>query len=241
VTFLPNYILFPSLDAMDVTMDANRTCTNEWLQRGHSDLPLFDPSTEFANKFDFYNEQWDDKSFNQFGAESYHSTEQFSPRATFSDSDDYFTLNHVYAISPTIGDTPALSPTITQSSDLIEPIPLVVGVSKRKRGRPQASARKRSSGSSEIYDSHDSPTSKVRRTPHNQVERKYREGLNTEMERLRLAIPATARWEDGSGPSSSNGSSRPSKAMVLACAIDYIKDIERQRDLLLHENSILRR
>jgi len=63
------------------------------------------------------------------------------------------------------------------------------------------------------------------------------------MERLRLAIPATARWENGSSssPSALAGSLKPSKAMVLACAIDYIREVERERDELAEENMTLKR
>jgi len=217
------------MNNMDVSFETNSAFTNEWLQQGYPDLGLYDPSSDYANDFDLYSPVWDEKPLGQLGGESSYQ----SPTATFSDSDDYFTLNHNHAITPRIEDTPALSPT-RSTHTFSDGVPSPTELPKRKRGRPRASARKESI-SSATY--HDSPASKSTRTPHNQVERKYREGLNAEMERLRLAIPATARWENGSGA----GSPKPSKAMVLACAIDYIKDIERQRDLLLRENSLLRR
>jgi hypothetical protein len=73
---------------------------------------------------------------------------------------------------------------------------------------------------------------------HTQVERKYREGINMQLERLRRAVPtipqavptlpqavgADAIWV-----------AKPSKGMVLAAAIDYISRIERERDAALNE------
>ncbi|KAF3001560.1 hypothetical protein E8E13_009806 [Curvularia kusanoi] len=66
------------------------------------------------------------------------------------------------------------------------------------------------------------------RVPHNQVERKYREGLNSEIEKLRRAVP-TLPQSDEIGVI---GQPKPSKAVVLAAAVDYIKSTERERDEL---------
>jgi len=65
--------------------------------------------------------------------------------------------------------------------------------------------------------------------PHKQVERKYREGLNLSFERLRRAVPTLPRSVD----SDVMGSAKPSKGMVLAAAIEYIKRIEMERDAAL--------
>jgi len=73
------------------------------------------------------------------------------------------------------------------------------------------------------------------RTPHNVIERKYRESLNSEMERLRLTVPLTARWE--TNVCATIGKPKPSKAIVLAAAISYIHDLERERDTLRMENA----
>ncbi|KAH7111746.1 hypothetical protein B0J11DRAFT_542899 [Dendryphion nanum] len=62
--------------------------------------------------------------------------------------------------------------------------------------------------------------------PHNQVERKYREGLNSEMERLRCTVPVLSQNE----MDAVIGRPKPSKAMVLSCAIKYIKEIEHDRN-----------
>ncbi|KAH6618998.1 hypothetical protein C7974DRAFT_40353 [Boeremia exigua] len=100
----------------------------------------------------------------------------------------------------------------------------------RKRGRPRLDR----AGSSPA-----SPHSKAQKTgrlPHNQVERKYREGLNAELERLRRAVPSLPQ----SGEAGAMGQPKPSKAMVLASAIEYIRRLEAERDALKADNARLR-
>jgi hypothetical protein len=95
----------------------------------------------------------------------------------------------------------------------------------RKRGRPRldrVESQTHPSGSSSAKSQH------TGRLPHNQVERKYREGLNTELERLRKAVPTLANSEQGDAM----GQPKPSKAMVLSKAIDYIKQVEREKEAL---------
>lgn len=98
----------------------------------------------------------------------------------------------------------------------------------RKRGRPrlyrQSNASSEGSSASEkvLYP---------QRLPHNQVERKYREGLNMELERLRRAVPTLPQSEKADVM----GAAKPSKAMVLAAAIDYIKKVEKERDAAIYE------
>ncbi|KAF2873123.1 hypothetical protein BDV95DRAFT_568841 [Massariosphaeria phaeospora] len=89
-------------------------------------------------------------------------------------------------------------------------------VPRRKRGRPRRSR----SGT------HNSDVSRKERQPHNLVERRYRDGLNGELERLRRAIPTLFQSKDFDNM----GSPRLSKAMVLASGIEYIKTLERERD-----------
>jgi len=217
--------------------DPNSTSTNDWLEQNHSDLSLWDQSSDYANNFELYSalDSWDSNSFSPLETELYQS-----PTSNLSDCDDYFTLNENHAIHPTIEDTPTLSPTLSYRT-ISSPTPSPISPPRRKRGRPRTTCRKDSPTATST--NHNSLITKSTRTPHNQVERKYREGLNFEMERLRLAIPATARWENGSSSSgaSSANSLKPSKAMVLACAIDYIQEVERERDALLCEKSSLRR
>jgi len=66
--------------------------------------------------------------------------------------------------------------------------------------------------------------------PHTEVERKYREKLNAELERLRRAVPMLPQSD-----ATDTGAVKPSKSMVLAVAIDYIKELERQRDAAVEE------
>lgn len=101
---------------------------------------------------------------------------------------------------------------------------------QRKRGRPRLDR------SNSDTSSTSSKCQRTSRLPHNQVERKYREGLNAELERLRRAVPTLPQCEEGGVM----GQPKPSKAMVLAGAIDYIKKIERERDLYREENDRLR-
>ncbi|KNG52313.1 hypothetical protein TW65_00784 [Stemphylium lycopersici] len=94
----------------------------------------------------------------------------------------------------------------------------------RRRGRPRLH-RPASEGSA--------TATKVVRTqcmPHTEVERKYREKLNAELERLRKAVPVLPQSD-----ASDVGAVKPSKSMVLAVAIDYIKELERQRDIAVEE------
>jgi hypothetical protein len=103
----------------------------------------------------------------------------------------------------------------------------------RKRGRPRLD---RSEMEIQSPTSSSSKNQRAGRLPHNQVERKYREGLNSELERLRRAVPTLPHSEDGG----IMGQPKPSKAMVLSSAIDYIRSIEKERDALRAENETLK-
>ncbi|KAF2455799.1 hypothetical protein BDY21DRAFT_61211 [Lineolata rhizophorae] len=97
---------------------------------------------------------------------------------------------------------------------------------KRGRGRPKLQP---STG--------DGPSKPGERVPHTQVERKYRETLNKEMERLREALPTLPflPQEDGaSGP-------KPKKATILATAVNYIKFLENEYERLDKEIQELKR
>lgn len=104
---------------------------------------------------------------------------------------------------------------------------------KRKRGRPRLDRSTASQSSTSSVQSQ-----RTQRLPHNQVERKYREGLNASLERLRKTVPAL-RQDDDLG--SLLSSPRPSKAMILEGAIDYIRVIEKERDMYREEIERLRR
>ncbi|KAF2839211.1 hypothetical protein M501DRAFT_1011100 [Patellaria atrata CBS 101060] len=91
-------------------------------------------------------------------------------------------------------------------------------------------------------------TGKVRRrVPHNQVERKYRETLNTQLESLRRVVPSLQEKDGSPGsnpdiedlPTPTNG--KPSKAVILATATAYIKQVEKEKKKAEEENMLLRK
>ncbi|KAH9863707.1 hypothetical protein J1614_009639 [Plenodomus biglobosus] len=83
-----------------------------------------------------------------------------------------------------------------------------------------------------------------RRLPHNQVERKYRESLNTQLDSLRRVVPALQQQEsrpcDGADIEDLPAPSKPSKAVILASATAYIKQQEKEKKSLADENQLLR-
>jgi len=114
---------------------------------------------------------------------------------------------------------------------------------KRKRGRPRLS---RPSGSSSSSTATATATKSSSRIPHTEVERKYRNALNAEMERLRANIPTLPQPQpqrdgaDAASPLTANAP-KPSKAVVLAAAVDYIKQLEAETEKLAGENAELKR
>ncbi|KAJ8111201.1 hypothetical protein OPT61_g6147 [Boeremia exigua] len=82
-----------------------------------------------------------------------------------------------------------------------------------------------------------------RRLPHNQVERKYRESLNTQLDSLRRVVPSlqqNARGCDGADIEDLPTPSKPSKAVILASATAHIKQQEKDKKALADENALLR-
>lgn len=84
-----------------------------------------------------------------------------------------------------------------------------------------------------------------RRIPHTIIERRYRDNLNTQIETLRLTLPSLKNAYLCSSSSSSSSSAGatidvedaalpprlPSKAMIIATAATYIKELESERDV----------
>ena len=82
-----------------------------------------------------------------------------------------------------------------------------------------------------------------RRLPHNQVERKYRESLNTQLESLRRVVPSLQQGQrgcDGADIEDLPTPSKPSKAVILASATAYIKSMEKDKKTLHDENQLLK-
>jgi hypothetical protein len=99
-------------------------------------------------------------------------------------------------------------------------------------------------------ESEDSPQAVIeekpksrRRLPHNQVERKYRESLNTQLESLRRVVPSlqqNQRGCDGADMEDLPTPSKPSKAVILASATAYIKQMEKDKKAVVDENALLK-
>jgi len=200
----------------------NTTFTNDWLEDIYAE-PLF--SDAEGKAFDHANFV---ASFNaNFGPiEQTLGQWDFMPpltssTTTLSESDDHF-----QTVVPTTEPFPQNQ--LKRSSSPEDEIELP----KVKRGRPRRAHASQSSAAP-------SPKSTSARTPHNVIERKYREGLNSEMERLRMAVPLTATWE--TNVCATTGKPRPSKAIVLVAAINYIHDLEMERDSLRRSNAAFSR
>jgi hypothetical protein len=82
-----------------------------------------------------------------------------------------------------------------------------------------------------------------RRLPHNQVERKYRESLNTQLDSLKRVVPSLQHGQracDGADIEDLPVPSKPSKAVILASATAYIRQMEKDKKSLADENQLLR-
>jgi hypothetical protein len=158
-----------------------------------------------------------------------HQSTQSTPSGAIQDLD----LAFVHSDSIKLASSPSFSPrSLTRPSISSNDSWHLSGEeeaskpSARKRGRPRI-YRHSGTCSSRCPASEKAPD----RIPHNQVERKYREGLNMVRERLRRAVPTLAQSEKDDFM----GAVKPSKAMVLSAAINYIKKIEKERDEALDE------
>lgn len=123
-----------------------------------------------------------------------------------------------------------ISPTHGPSPQAFQP-PKSISPQTRKRGRPRLNRTVLSASSKKSVEK----PHKIR-IPHTEVERKYRRGLNSELERLRRVVPTLPQIHDGTAL----GQARLSKAMVLSAAIDYIKRTEIERDAAMDELDMLR-
>lgn len=98
---------------------------------------------------------------------------------------------------------------------------------QRKRGRQSRYHSSSGTYANPITNS----ASQSKCIPHTEVERKYREKLNAEIERLRRAVPVLPQ----SSTADVMNLSKPSKGMVLAVAFEYIKELESQGDAAVRE------
>jgi hypothetical protein len=145
------------------------------------------------------------------------------PESTSSESDD---MGHSYDIDG------LMSPISRRGSADAWPSP------EREVPKRQSSAREARRHDSVSGEGHKRRPRK--RVPHNLVERKYRNTLNAEMERLRSAIPHVARISSGGDTEAGGGGgAKLSKANVLACALEYIQSMEAECNRLKRRNNEL--
>jgi hypothetical protein len=78
------------------------------------------------------------------------------------------------------------------------------------------------------------------RMPHHVVERRYRDNLNERIDALRLSIPSLANQAGASDVEDAITTKLPSKANVIAAALDYVKNLEEERTQLMNETIALR-
>lgn len=213
-----------------------------------NDYPLNSPGIDdwlHQNEWSFFENE------DPLQSQTLPSAQCIAPQTLYNSSTSTFSRNNHHIIKkldfsePSSPETPSslydddlnnLSPKQEESIYMSSP---TITAAPRKRGRPKTVRTGEEQAFSTSSPPHISKTAKLsKRQPHNQVERKYREGLNAELERLRMALPTTHKWE----VASTCGASGPkaSKAAVLAGAVAYIQDMEQERDHLKRENELLK-
>lgn len=207
-----------------------------WFEQPH-------PSVEYPEGWDYCLANYPTQPLDGFGQSCASS---FDTVSTFDLDMPSASNTRLYSASPLRSDSiialvsPSLSPPLPEreiSKEATSPDEESASRKARpKRGRPSLH---RNLSRAKPVPSTDASSSKQRqrapRQPHNQVERKYREGLNSDLEKLRRAVPALSQSEEGAAI----GWPKPSKAMVLSCAVEYIAKIELERDGLREGNELL--
>jgi hypothetical protein len=106
---------------------------------------------------------------------------------------------------------------------------------RQSKGTTGTRSTKKSSGTEQepIAESiEEAEPKEKKRIPHNEVERKYRDSVNNQMDCLRRVVPVlqpTPRICDGADMEDLPAPSKPSKAAILASATAYIKQLEREK------------
>ncbi|KAF3048088.1 hypothetical protein E8E12_010185 [Didymella heteroderae] len=249
-TTSPEYSLDSFFDQALTSGDMSSAFPKDQGQFNHPQLPtgVATSSTDPSNRTSSYSTSRHPSDAAPFGKlEQLSFGFSFDPTSTEPFETACFSPNtHIPSRTPSLcGDAPekTSSPTSftlsprnfkrespsSPDSALEEPTPKRP---QRKRGRPRLDR-------TETISSTSSPSSKSQKTgrlPHNQVERKYREGLNAELERLRRAVPSLPQSDEAGAM----GQPKPSKSMVLASAIEYIRKLEVENSALKADNDRLR-
>jgi hypothetical protein len=121
-------------------------------------------------------------------------------------------------------------------------------VNTRTRKRPNKRTSSESSSSPDPVPApatKAAPTKTSRRQPHNEIEKKYRESINTHLEALKNSIPAfQSKSSDclhGKGDIEDLAAApKPSKSIILASAVAHIKKVEKEKRQLEQERNLLR-
>ncbi|OJD28874.1 membrane-tethered transcription factor [Diplodia corticola] len=215
--------------------------------------PFASPPTlpAIQDDFQFQDQPSLNSSESQYQPNAFNFDMAVSPTPSLSGPESPFSHHEMDTTSGTA--TAASSPRRSSlkrsapSSPVMDTIP---PASKRMlRNRPHGLQGQKHMDASSTSPSASSRISKTRQ-PHNQVEKKYREGLNNELERLRRAVRtlpqprtrscSTSEEDDDSYGGYSAAVPKPSKAAVLAGAVEYIKYLEAEHERLANENEQLR-
>lgn len=162
-------------------------------------------------------------------------TESHCSSSLFAPVHRYPRLPSLEPSTATSESFPAIPEEVQQLSRLPKflvhsPVPSIIS-SDNVEAAPKPKAKR---GRSRLIRDCSGPPTLARRVPHNQVEQKYRNGLNAELERLRHTVSTQMQHNIA-------GTAKLSKAMVLSGAIDCIKIMEAARDVLETENKGLKR
>ncbi|KIW00185.1 uncharacterized protein PV09_08226 [Verruconis gallopava] len=89
------------------------------------------------------------------------------------------------------------------------------------------------------------PAKPSRRQPHNEIEKKYRESINTHLEALKNSLPAFQQPKNqclqGKGDIEDLAAApKPSKSIILASAVAHIKKIEKEKRQIEQERNLLK-
>jgi hypothetical protein len=119
----------------------------------------------------------------------------------------------------------------TWSPDYESPSKMPTGAEPSTKRRRKTQGRPRLNPIATYVPGASNASQRTTRVSHTAVERKYREGLTAELERLRRAVLTLVQSHEGS----SIGQPKPSKSMVIAATINHIQVIGKERNALQKE------
>ncbi|KAI4921603.1 hypothetical protein J4E90_000029 [Alternaria incomplexa] len=201
------------------------------------------PSVEYPAGWDYCLANYPRQPLDEFGqgcASSFDAVSTFDLDMPSASNAGLYSASPLSTDSITALASPSLSCSISErktSSEATSPDKeSAPRQARRKRGRPTLNRNLPGAKPGPSINTFSSKQSHgAPRQPHNQVERKYRQGLNSDLGRLRRAVPTLSQSEEGAVI----GRPKPSKAMVLSCAVEYIAKIELERDRLREGNELL--